>query len=110
MRVNPPAGAEGARTRVQSGDVLISITADLGITGVVPDRFEEAYVNQHIALVRLLGGISPRWIGRYLASGAGATAFRRLNDAGAKAGMTLSAVESLLVAIPPRDEQVLATR
>ncbi len=110
VRVRPPAGSEGARTRVQADDMLISITADLGIIGVVPDYFEEAYVNQHIALVRAGSRVNPRWIGRFLASDPGANQFQRLNDSGAKAGLNLPAVESLLIAVPSLEEQLAATR
>ncbi len=47
--VNPPRTSEGKRTSVLPGDLLISITADLGIIGVIPEGFGEGYVNQHIA-------------------------------------------------------------
>src|SRR5690348_15082993 len=52
QRVEPPSGTEGARTRVQPSDILISITADVGMIGIVPQNFEEAYINQHVALAR----------------------------------------------------------
>lgn len=45
--VNPPKSSEGKRTSVKTGDLLISITADLGIIAVIPTGFGEAYVNQH---------------------------------------------------------------
>jgi type I restriction enzyme S subunit len=109
VRVTPPLGTEGARTEVRPGDILISITADLGIVGVIPEQFEGAYVNQHIALVRLTAGLCPRWVGRYLASGPASVAFRRFNDVGAKAGMNLPAIESLPIAIPPLNEQCFTT-
>ena len=51
--VMPPHEAERKRTSVAPGDLLISITADLGIIGVAPEGLGEAYVNQHIALIRL---------------------------------------------------------
>ena len=105
VRVRPPVGSEGARTRVKPGDILISVTADIGIIGVIPNPFEEAYVNQHIALVRPVHTACPRWIGRFLSFGATATFFRRLNDTGAKAGMNLPAVQSLQIAMPIRSEQ-----
>jgi type I restriction enzyme S subunit len=105
VRVKPPMGREGDRTRVQPGDVLISITADLGIIGVIPPYFGEAYVNQHIALVRPQPINCSRWIGRYLAFGPTASYFRMLNDSGAKAGMNLPAIESLQIALPGKDEQ-----
>lgn len=84
----------------------MSITADLGIIGVVPGDLGEAYVNQHIALVRpnplMANG---RWLGHYLASPRGQDQFRRLNDQGAKAGLNLQAVGNLEVALPPFIEQ-----
>ena len=55
----PPCTAESARTRVQAGDLLISITADLGMVGVVPDGIGEAYAalsrctSQELARLRL---------------------------------------------------------
>lgn len=67
MYVNVPESSEGKRTAVQEGDLLISITADLGIIAVVPEGFPEAYVNQHIALVRLnKDEVCPRFIGHCL--------------------------------------------
>jgi type I restriction enzyme S subunit len=107
IHVRPPFGGEGSRTATQEGDVLISITADLGIIGVVPPDFGEAYVNQHIALVRLdRSKADPRWVGNYLAGEVGQKQFYRLNDAGAKAGLNLPTVAKLLVALPEKREQV----
>jgi type I restriction enzyme, S subunit len=106
MHVNPPAGSEGSRTRIDEGDVLISITADLGIIGIAPDDLGEAYVNQHIALVKLdRSKANPRWIGYYLANEQGQKQFYHLNDPGAKAGLNLPTVGRLLVLLPPAREQ-----
>jgi type I restriction enzyme, S subunit len=106
MHVNPPASSEGSRTRIDEGDVLISITADLGIIGVAPDDLGEAYVNQHIALVKLdRSKANPRWIGYFLANEQGQKQFYRLNDPGAKAGLNLPTVGRLLVLLPPAREQ-----
>jgi type I restriction enzyme S subunit len=87
--------------------VLISITADLGIIGVIPQDLGEAYVNQHIALVRVnRSNANPRWVGIYLAGAdAGQKQFDRLNDMGAKAGLNLPTTGALLVALPKRQEQ-----
>src|SRR5438876_1039059 len=51
--VQVPDTAEGRRTQVRGGDLLLSITADLGRTAVIPENFPEAYINQHLALLRL---------------------------------------------------------
>ncbi len=101
--VRPPSTAEIQRTAIRRGDVLISITADLGIIGVASESLGEAYINQHIALVRPdTGKISGRWIGHFLASPRAQAQFTRLNDAGAKSGLNLPAVGRLLVAVPTR--------
>lgn len=50
--VAPPESAEGTRTRVRPGDLLVSITGDTGMVGLVPEGLGDAYINQHIALAR----------------------------------------------------------
>lgn len=101
----PTGSAEGTRTRVRPGDVLISITADLGIVGLV-DSAEEAYVNQHIALVRLdQRRVDPRFVAWALAGDVGVQQVRRLNDAGAKAGLSLPNIRRLMIPIPELAEQ-----
>jgi type I restriction enzyme S subunit len=106
--VSPPRNADGQRTRLERGDILISITADLGIVGVVSDGMGEAYINQHIALVRPSpSSVNPRFVGHYLASPVAQAYISKLNDAGAKAGLNLPTVRGLLTARPARTEQNL---
>ncbi|WP_296542127.1 restriction endonuclease subunit S [Rhodoferax sp.] len=108
MYVRPPRNADGQRTRLESGDILISITADLGIVGVVPDDLGEAYINQHIALVRPdLDAVNSRFVGHYLAGPIAQTYISKLNDAGAKAGLNLPTIRGLVTAKPLRTEQDL---
>lgn len=104
--VMPPQGAEGSRTKVQTGDLLVSITADLGIIGRIPDGYPEAYINQHIALVRLKPSAAmPDWVALFLASPVGQIQFQRLNDPGAKAGLNLESIRRLTVVLPSLAEQ-----
>lgn len=106
MFVNVPESSEGKRTAVQEGDLLISITADLGIIAVVPEGFPEAYVNQHIALVRLnKEEVYSRFIGHLLNSGVGQTQIEKLNESGAKAGLNLPTIENLRIFRPTYSEQ-----
>jgi type I restriction enzyme S subunit len=51
QRVCPPPDGEGTRTRLDAGDLLISITGDVGMLGLIPENFGEAYINQHTAMV-----------------------------------------------------------
>lgn len=106
QRVSPPAGSEGSRTRVQPGDLLVSITADLGVIGVVPDNIPEAYINQHVALARPISDVVPRFIGWFLDSeNGGQHQFRRRRKGATKAGLGLQDIRALRVPVPPRIEQ-----
>lgn len=107
----PENNVEGIRTAAKDGDILISVTADLGIIGVMPSNFEEAYVNQHIALVRIkASSMNPRWVGHFLSAVTGQSQFRSLNDAGSKSGLNLNTIASLKIAKPKKDEQDEITR
>lgn len=104
--VKLPGSAEGMRSKLQTGDLLISITADLGIIGVVPPLFGDAFVNQHIALVRLIQTeINPKFIGYFLCSQYGQMMFNLLNDGGAKAGLNLKTIGRIPVIKPSKTEQ-----
>lgn len=104
--VQVPESSEGKRTSVCEGDLLISITADLGIIGIIPTDFGEAYVNQHIALVRLdRDAVHPRFIGHTLNGIIGLSQIDKLNESGAKAGLNLPTVGKLLIVVPKVGEQ-----
>src|SRR5690606_7039267 len=99
---------EGTRTSVIAGDVLISITADIGIISYADDSVPlPAYINQHIALVRFDSeSILPKYAALFLAVGNGQKRFKEITDQGAKAGINLRTVRDLPLAIPPSlDEQ-----
>ncbi len=103
----PAKASEGTRTRLQKGDILISITAELGMTAVIPDNtIGEAYVNQHIALVRLASNhIHPHYLAHFIASHSGQKQLSLLNDSGTKAGLNLKSIRKLQIAVPPYKEQ-----
>lgn len=99
-------GSEGERTRLIEGDILISITADLGIIGVIPNNFGRAFINQHTALVRIGCENDSRFIGNFLGSHGGQIQFDKYNDSGAKAGLNLPTIASLNCVLPKFDEQI----
>jgi len=106
--VNLPAeDSEGLRTHLQGGDLLVSITADIGIVGYVDERVPKpAYINQHIALVRCEPtAVDTKFLAYYLASNQPQRAFRAGTDTGAKAGMSLAGVLKIRAAFPALPEQ-----
>lgn len=99
----PQHSNEGLRTKLKENDILISITADIGIIGFVTnDVPTPAYINQHISLVRFDSeSICPKFVSYFIASNAVQKIFRSLTDAGAKAGMNLSTVKQIKFMLPP---------
>jgi type I restriction enzyme, S subunit len=104
--VSPPRGAEAERTKVQGGDVVISITANVGAVGLVPRGFREGYVNQHLALLKLDQALSdPAWIATCLSSELCQQQFAASLYGGIKDGLALDDVLNVTVPLPPKDTQ-----
>ena len=102
--IHPPKNAEAARTKVQEDDLLISITADLGRTGVVTKFIAEkgAYINQHLTCIRLdKSKLLPVFVSYFLESPAGKKQFAQKNQTGVKAGLNFDAIKSLQIFTPP---------
>lgn len=106
--INAPRNAEAIRTKVKEGDLLISITADLGRTGVVSKEIAEhgAYINQHLTCIRVDRKIiNPLFIAYYLDSPAGKMQFEAKNQSAVKAGLNFEAINSLMIKVPPIELQ-----
>lgn len=106
--INPPDNAEARRTKVQDGDLLISITADLGRTGVVTKEIAEkgAYINQHLMCVRLNKKILlPEYVSFFMESQAGKRQFYAKNQNAVKAGLNFDAIKTFKIMVPPLEKQ-----
>ncbi|MEQ8278965.1 MAG: restriction endonuclease subunit S [Deltaproteobacteria bacterium] len=108
QRVRPPRGAEGRRTLVATQDILVCITgARTGTVAIVrsaPDP--EAYINQHVCLLRLTpDGVDSQFIALALSSDVGQAHFKVAQYGGTKQGLGLEHVRSCYMALPPIAEQ-----
>ena len=105
--VNPPAKSEGARTRVAEGDLLIVITG-AGVTNpaLLDRNLGEAYVSQHVGLVRPNDPQLSRWLLLCLMADAGGRSELTMRAYGAgKPGLNLDNIRSLSIPLPPLAEQ-----
>jgi type I restriction enzyme S subunit len=106
QRVSPPRGAEGDRTKTSSGDIVVSITADLGSVAVIPEGYEEAYVSQHLALIRpQKGRVYPRWLAYQVFSQHGKAQLTGAGYGGTKIQLSLPDIKDLWISLPPLDSQ-----
>jgi len=102
----PPLAAEGVRTRLADGDILVSITADLGRVAVYADHLGEAYVNQHVALARPRRDVvEPDFMASFLSAPAGREQLQDLQRGATKVGLGLNDIRSVQVPLPPLNEQ-----
>ena len=109
--VDLPDGAEGKRTQLQPNDVLVSITADLGSIGLVPADIGEAYVNQHIAMIRFLNPAQGELMAWYLRSDYGQKDLLKNKRGGGKLGLGLDDIRDSRVPVITDEEaeRILAT-
>ncbi len=103
----PESEKEGIRTQLKEGDVIISITADIGIISFIgKDVPSPAYINQHISLVRFQPEVvCAKFVSYFLAHWPTQRWFRSITDQGAKAGINLDAVRHIELVVPPTTEE-----
>jgi type I restriction enzyme S subunit len=103
--VTPPEGSEGVRTKLEENDIVVTITADLGRVGVIPPTLGEAYVNQHVALVRLSNPSQALFIAWFLTSEHGQSQLLERNRGMTKAGLGLDDIRAVKIPDLPALEQ-----
>ena len=101
--VELPDKAEGVRSKLLPNDVLVSITADLGSIALVPDNIDEAYINQHIALVRFNNPNQGKFMAYYLSSDYGQKELLKNKRGAGKLGLGLDDIRDSRVPIVTDD-------
>ena len=97
--VELPNIAEGKRSRLVQGDVLVSITADLGSIALIPPNIGEAYVNQHIAMIRFKNTVQSEYMAWYLKSDYGQKDLLKNKRGGGKLGLGLDDIRDTNVPV-----------
>jgi type I restriction enzyme S subunit len=105
--VRPPSGAEGNRTKVARNDLLITITGNsVGNVALVEHEFEEAYISQHVGMVRLHKAELGKYVCRYLSPDApGNPQIAGSQSGQSKPGLNLQNLRDFKIAVPPLPEQ-----
>jgi type I restriction enzyme S subunit len=104
--VNLPESVEGKRSLVRKNDLVISITADVGRVARIDMELDEAYVNQHLALVRPSKHINSEYLATCIAAvNIGVKQVQALKRGATKAGLGLDDIRSLAIPFPSIEEQ-----
>jgi len=102
--VNPPKDGEGSRTKLEENDLLISITGDVGNLGLIPQDFGDAYINQHICLLRIMAVCRNRYFPELMRSPLAKNQFDT-PQRGIKNSFRLGDVGEMIIPVPPLAEQ-----
>ncbi len=102
--VDLPDKAEGLRSKLQPNDVLVSITADLGSIGLVLNNIGEAYINQHIAVVRFKNSAQGKFMAWYLRSDWGQKDLLKNKRGAGKLGLGLDDIRDSRVPVVSDEE------
>ena len=103
--VEAPNDKEAERTRIREGDILVSITGEPGKATVADEYIGEAYVSQHVAMVRLREHQFSQYVCRSLQSSFGQEQFSRMAYGQTRPGLNLSDIGDANVALAPLAEQ-----
>lgn len=106
LLVEPPRTAESRRTAVRTGDVLVSITADVGSVGVAREEQAGSNVSQHVALLSpIRAAVEPDWLAFAVRSSRARAQLDSGQYGGTKTQLSLGDVASLRVPLPPIEVQ-----
>ena len=94
-------------SHVKPGDVLLNITgASIGRVCVVPNDLTEANVNQHVCIVRPRPAhVLPDFVAAFLSTSGMQEAIALEQVGASRQGLTLDAIRSFKVSVPPLPEQ-----
>ena len=94
------------RSKVVSGDILISITGEIGKTCLFPSIYGEANINQHIARIRIKSDkIIPNYITYLLNISKYRSYFYNINQSLIHPHLNLNQIQNVKIPQPPLLEQ-----
>ncbi len=106
--VKAPNGPEADRTRARFKDLLITITADVGMVGVVDEqvmRYDEIFINQHVSLIRFINPEIVDFLAYSIASERIQNQIKLRQYGATKLGLNLDDIKTITVPLPPIREQ-----
>ena len=101
--VSPPDTSEAKRAKVQPGDILLAITgATIGLSALAPENLGDAYVSQHVAIIRLSDSVDPVYVASFMADRSGGQRqIQQMQYGHTKPGISLNHIRAIKMPIPP---------
>lgn len=93
-------------SKVQKHDVLLNITgASIGRSCVVPKKFEEGNVNQHVCIIRTNNELDPYYLQFFLSSYLGQKIIFQSQAGGGREGLNFESIKLFKIPLPSVKEQ-----
>lgn len=106
--VLPPDNAEARRTKVENGDVLLTITGSrIGRVAPVPEELAGAYISQHVAILRVdPKSIEPRFLSFFLSLDTGGQRqIAKVQYGQTKPGLNFEQIRRFQIPVPTIQDQ-----
>ncbi len=107
--VSPEIDAEYRRSRIKSGDLLLSVVGTIGRTAIVPSGFE-ANIARAIARISCREGVIPKWVNIWLSCDTLQWYLSKNSREVARKTLNLSELGIARVALPSSEEQAEIVR
>lgn len=105
LRVSAQTHSALRRSRIQGGDVLLSIAGTIGRVATVPINAPEMNCNQAVAIVRPAEGIRPTFLRAALQSSTVKRQIVRATVTGTISNLSLAQVRGITIRVPPLGKQ-----
>jgi type I restriction enzyme S subunit len=101
IRVTPPINAEADRTRIRTGDVLLTITGSLiGRVAPVTEAHSGAFISQHVAILRT-HGFQPEFLAWAMSTEEVQRQIQKNQTGQTKPGLNFEQIGRLTIPRPP---------
>ncbi|MFF0133784.1 restriction endonuclease subunit S [Streptomyces mirabilis] len=105
LRVSPDVEVKYSRTRLQGGEVLLTLVGSTGQVAIASDRLAGWNVARAIGVLRPISDISPRWLQYFIESEDAQQYIREHLNTTVQATLNLKDVRVLPVPLPSRQER-----
>ncbi|ELQ2466176.1 restriction endonuclease subunit S, partial [Vibrio vulnificus] len=103
--ISPKAHVTMGRSKIKSGDILMTITGNIGRIATLPDEIPEANINQHIAKISVIDGVSSSYVAQALQQEFYNRYYERILTGQAYPQISLKQVRETPILLPPYPEQ-----
>lgn len=106
MQISEDADRAMERSQIKGGDILMTITGNVGRVCMLPSEIEKANINQHIARIRITDkNVNVQFIYQYLSQQKVIDDYNKITTGQAYPQLSLKQVRETKIPLPPLKEQ-----